>query len=69
MHTNHMLGGGTGSIASGHGGVGSYFEALGCSKRHCATCSVYGERLEYTLGAQFSSIRAQHQLETLVRSK
>ena len=63
------VGGGTCSIVNGRGGVGGYFESLGCSKRHCAARSVYGERLEHTLGARFLSIRAQHQLKTLVRSK
>lgn len=51
MHTNHCVEGGTCNIANGHGGVESYFESPGCSKRHCATGSVYGERLKQFLGA------------------
>lgn len=42
------VGGGPCSIVNGHGGVESYFESPGCSKRHCATGSVDGERLEST---------------------
>ena len=63
------VGGGTCSLVNGHGGVESYFESLGCSKRHCATRSVDGERLEHFLGAHFSNTRAGHDPKKIVRNE
>lgn len=63
------VGGGTCRIVSGHGGVVSYFESLVCSKRHCATSSVDGERLEHFLGAHFSNTRAGHDPKKIVRNE
>jgi len=67
MHTNHYVGGGTCNNVNGHGGVESYFESPGCSKRHCATGSVDGERLKHFLGAQFSNTRVRHNWKRIVR--